>query len=68
MLEKLLNTSMSDLAWMLLKLAIRFLLAACVVGMVFSIVHVLFGSIVIYLTIGGGLLYLITRYYDGVKG
>ena len=68
MLEKLLNTSLSDLAWMLLKLAIRFLLAACVVGMVFSIVHVLFGSIVIYLTIGGGLLYLITRYYDGVKG
>ena len=68
MLEKLLNTSLSDLAWMLLKLAIRFLLAACVVGMGFSIVHVLFGSIVIYLTIGGGLLYLITRYYDGVKG
>ena len=37
-------------------------------GLVFSIVYALFGSIVIYLTIGGGLLYLITRYYDGVKG
>ena len=68
MLNKLLNTPLSDLASMLLKLAIRFLLAACIVGLVFSIVYVLFGSIVIYLTIGGGLLYLITRYYDGVKG